>query len=58
VQQHLPRREIRKTGLSVQAPSSINNDTLKVVSVVQQIITELIEAASEKDNIMVIKKVV
>jgi hypothetical protein len=34
MQQHLPQQEIRKTGLSVQAPSSFNNDTLKVGTVV------------------------
>jgi hypothetical protein len=39
VQQHLPQREIERTGVSVQAPSSTNNDMLKVVTVVQQIMT-------------------
>jgi hypothetical protein len=58
MQQHLPKQEIQRTGLSVQAPSSTNNSTLKVVTVVQQIITELSEAVSEKDKIMVITKMV
>jgi hypothetical protein len=31
---------------------------LKVVTVVQQIITELSEAMSEKDNIMIVTKIV
>jgi hypothetical protein len=50
VQQHLPQQEIQKTGLSVQAPSSRNSDTLKVATVVQQITTELSEAVSDKEN--------
>jgi hypothetical protein len=58
VQQHLPQQEIQKTGLSVQAPSSINNETLKIVSVVQHITTELNIAVSEKENITVITKIV
>jgi hypothetical protein len=56
VKQHLPQHEIQRTGLSVQAPSSTNNDTLKIATVVQQIITELNEAVSEGDRIMVINK--
>jgi hypothetical protein len=48
VQQHLSQQKIQKTGLSVQAPSSSNNDTLKAITVEQQIITELNEAVSEK----------
>jgi hypothetical protein len=48
MQQHLPQQKIQKTGLAVQAPSSSNNDMLKATPVVQQIITELGEAASEK----------
>jgi hypothetical protein len=56
VQQHLPQLEIPKTGLLVQAPSSTNNDMLKVATVVQQIMTKLNEAVSEKDKIMVITK--
>jgi hypothetical protein len=43
VQQHLPQQEIQKTGLSVQAPSSSNNNMLKVATVVQHIMTELSE---------------
>jgi hypothetical protein len=58
VQQHLPQQEIQKTGQSVQAPSSTNSDTLKIATVVPQIVTELIEAVSEKDKIMVITKMV
>jgi hypothetical protein len=56
VQQHLPQQEIQKTGLSVQAPSSSNNDILNVIIVVQQMITQLSEAVSEKDKITVITK--
>jgi hypothetical protein len=47
VQRHLPQQEIQKTGLSVQAPSSSNSETLKGAIVVQQIMTELSEAVSE-----------
>jgi hypothetical protein len=50
VQQHLPQQEIQGTGLSVQAPSSINNCTLKIATVVQQIMTVLREAVSEKEK--------
>jgi hypothetical protein len=56
VHQHLPQREIQRTGLSVQAPSSTNNDTLKIAILVQQIITELSEAVSNKRKIMVYYK--
>jgi hypothetical protein len=42
--------------MSVLAPSAANNDTLKVVTLVQQIMTRLTEAVSEKDKIMVITK--
>jgi hypothetical protein len=52
VQQHLPQQEILKTYLSVQAPCSTNSDTLKVATVVQQILTELIEGGTE-EKIMV-----
>jgi hypothetical protein len=58
VQKHLPQQEIQRTGLSVQAPSSTNNDTLKIITVVQLIITELNEAESETDKIMVITKMI
>jgi hypothetical protein len=44
----MPQQEIQKTGLSVHAPSPTTNDTLKVATVVQQIVTELSEAVSEK----------
>jgi hypothetical protein len=50
MQQHLPQQEIQRTGLSVQVPSSSNNDMLEVATVMQQIITELSEADSEKRN--------
>jgi hypothetical protein len=58
VQQHLPQQEIQKTGLSIQAPSSTNSETLKFATVVHQIMTELSEMVSEEDKIMVIKKMV
>jgi hypothetical protein len=54
VQQHLPQQEIQRTGLSVQAPRSTNSDTLKIATVVQQIMTEPSEAVSEKHKIMII----
>jgi hypothetical protein len=56
VQQHLPQQESQGTGLPVQAPSSTNNDMLNVATLVHQIMTELSEAVSEKDKIIVIKK--
>jgi hypothetical protein len=54
VQQHLPQHENQIRGPSAQSPSSSDNDTLKVATVVRQIMTELREAVSEKDKIMVI----
>jgi hypothetical protein len=57
VQQQLPQQEIQKTGLTVQAHSSSNNDMLKVFTVAQQI-TEHTEVLSEKDKIMLITKMV
>jgi hypothetical protein len=53
VQQHLPQQEIER--LSEQAPSSSNNVTLKIATVVQQIIIELSEAVSEKYKTSAIK---
>jgi hypothetical protein len=58
VQQQLPQEEIQKTGLSVQAASSNNSDTLKLATVVQQFMTELSEIGPEQDKIMVIKNLV
>jgi hypothetical protein len=58
MQQHLPQQKCKKTGLSVQTPSSSNNDMLKVATVMQQITTELSEPVSEEDKIMVITKMV
>jgi hypothetical protein len=55
-QQYLPQKKYQKTGLSVQAPSSSNNDT--VATVVHQILTKLIKAVSEEDRVMVITKLV
>jgi hypothetical protein len=37
VQQHLPQQEIQKTGLSGQALSSTNSNTLKVTIVMQHV---------------------
>jgi hypothetical protein len=51
-------RKFREQVLSVQAPSSNNNDMLKVAIVVQQIMTKLSPTVSEKDKIMVIIKMV
>jgi hypothetical protein len=56
MQQHLPQQEIQRTGLSVQAPTSTYNATLKVATVVQQIVTEHNEAVSGEDKAMVITK--
>jgi hypothetical protein len=58
MQQHLPQQEIQKTCLSMQAPSSSNNDMVKDVTVGLQIMTELSEAVSESHKIMVITKLV
>jgi hypothetical protein len=58
VQQHLPQQEIQRTGLSAEAPIQTNNGTLKAATVVQQNITELSEAVSEKDKLMVITKMI
>jgi hypothetical protein len=43
-------KEIQRTGLSVQAPSLTNDDTLKITTVVRQIITELSEAVRKGQN--------
>jgi hypothetical protein len=48
----------QKTGLSVQASISTNNETLEIATVVQQVMTELSEAVSEEDKVMVITKIV
>jgi hypothetical protein len=58
VQQHLSLQEILKTGLSVQALSLTNSDTLKVAILVQQIMTEFSEVMPKKDKIMIITKMV
>jgi hypothetical protein len=42
----------------LQALSLTNSDLLKICAAVQQIITELSEALSEKDKIMVITKII
>jgi hypothetical protein len=56
MQQHLSQQKFQKTGLSVQAPISSDNDT--VVTVVQRIMSELDEALSEDEKLMVITKMV
>jgi CRISPR/Cas system CSM-associated protein Csm5 (group 7 of RAMP superfamily) len=53
-QQQWPQQEIQKTGQSVQAPSLSVNDMFKAMTVEQQIMTELSEAVSEEDKIVVI----
>jgi hypothetical protein len=50
------KRKFRKTDLSVQAPSSFNNDSVETV--VHQIMTKLSKALSEEDRVMVITKLV
>jgi hypothetical protein len=58
VQQHLPQQEFQKTGLSVQASSSSDNDKLQVASGVRQIMRELSEAVSEEDKAMIVTMMV
>jgi hypothetical protein len=53
----VPQQEIQKTGLSVQTPSS-SNDDMTVATVVQHVMTELSEAVSDEDKIMIITKMV
>jgi hypothetical protein len=55
-QQYLPQKECQKIDLSVQAPSSSNNDS--VATVVHQIMTKLTKAVSEEDRVMVITKLI
>jgi hypothetical protein len=47
-QQHLPQQEIQKIGLSGQAASLTNSDTIKIATAVQQIMPEVSAAVSEK----------
>jgi hypothetical protein len=47
MQQHLPQQVIQRTDLSVQATSFTNNDMIKIVIVVQQIMTQLSEATAQ-----------
>jgi hypothetical protein len=54
VQQHLPQQEFQKTGLTVQAASSSDDDNLKVASVVRHIMKELNEAVSEEDKVIIV----
>jgi predicted site-specific integrase-resolvase len=58
VQLHVPQQEIQKTDLSAKVPTSSYNDTVKVATAVEQIITDISEALSEKHKIMVITKMV
>jgi hypothetical protein len=57
-QQQWPQQEIQNTGLSVQASSLSNNCKIQFFTVLQQIMTELSEAVSERDKIMVTTKMV
>jgi hypothetical protein len=52
VQQQLQQHEFQKTDLSVQAPSSSDNDKLEVATAVRQSMRELSEAVSEEDKVM------
>jgi hypothetical protein len=47
VQQYLPQKEVQETGLSAQAQSSSNNDTVAIV--VHQTMIELSKAESEEE---------
>jgi hypothetical protein len=58
VQQQLPQQEIQKTGLSVQASSSSDNDKLKAATAVRQIMRELSEAVSEEDKVMIVSMMI
>jgi hypothetical protein len=51
-------RNFPKTGLSVQSPSSSDNDKLKVATVVRQIMRELSEAVSEEDRAVIVTMMV
>jgi hypothetical protein len=55
-QEQRPQQGIQRTGQSVHALSSFVNFMFKAVTVVQQIMAELIEAVSEKDKTVVITK--
>jgi hypothetical protein len=54
VQQHVPQQEIQETDLSVQTPSSPDNDKLKISTVVREIMKELSEPVSEEDKAMIV----
>jgi hypothetical protein len=56
MQQYLPQQKFQQTGLSVQAPSSSNKTTIATVA--HPIMTELNDAASQEDRVMVITKMV
>jgi hypothetical protein len=51
-------RNFRKRGLSVQSPSSSDNDKLKVTTVVRQIMKEFNEVVSEEDKVMIVTMMV
>jgi hypothetical protein len=57
-QQHLPQQEFQKMGLSVQSPSSSDNDKLKVATVERQIMKEISEVVSEEDKVMMVTMMV
>jgi hypothetical protein len=57
-QQYLPQEEFQKTVLSVQSPSSSDNDKLKVATEVRQIVKELSEAVSEEDKVMTVTMII
>jgi hypothetical protein len=57
-QQRLPQPESQRTGHSVRTLSSFDSDKLKVAAVVQQIVTGLGEAVSEKHKIIIFIKMV
>jgi hypothetical protein len=58
VQQHLPQQKFQKTGLSVQSPSSSDNEKLKVANEVHQIMTKLSEAVSEEGRAVIVTMMV
>jgi hypothetical protein len=58
VQQHLPQQELQKTVLSVQSPSSSDNDKLKSATAVRQIMKGFSEAVSEEDRAVIVTMMV
>jgi hypothetical protein len=54
----MPQMEMQKTDLAAQTPGSSNSDMLRDSILVQQIMTELNGAVSEKGKIVMVIKMV